>query len=260
MQHRHPSWFTLSTKPKEQVLVMFWKVVTIDSVWNVAKGTHFKNKEKVAIIISLTVNWSSDGGYGGGPDRRRGGYGIRLKIYIHWWSSLIFITIFMVDSYYTIIQVAVVVVAAMVAANLVSLIVMVVMVEVVHLRRFFLTLNAQYRLMMMMIIIIIIFSGGYEGRGGRGRGGFQVLPVLLFFWWCGEDHDTWWFDGMIKIIDMTSSDSDLLGCRWVPETDLLTVSSLTVCAATCFKTTKHPHFYQEHLRPTPQKQSGLVWL
>ena len=200
MQHRHPSWFTLSTKPKEQVLVMFWKVVTIDSVWNVAKGTHFKNKEKVAIIISLTVNWSSDGGYGGGPDRRRGGYGIRLKIYIHWWSSLIFITIFMVDSYYTIIQVAVVVVAAMVAANLVSLIVMVVMVEVVHLRRFFLTLNAQYRLMMMMIIIIIIFSGGYEGRGGRGRGGFQVSAFIFLMVWGGSwymmiwlyDKDNWY--------------------------------------------------------------------
>ena len=71
------------------------------------------------------------------------------------------------------------VVAAMVAANLVSLIVMVVMVEVVHLRRFFLTLNAQYRLMMMMIIIIIIFSGGYEGRGGRGRGGFQVSAFIF---------------------------------------------------------------------------------
>ena len=32
-------------------------------------------------MISLTVNLSSDGGYGGGPDRRRGGYGINTSKY-----------------------------------------------------------------------------------------------------------------------------------------------------------------------------------
>ena len=62
-------------KLKKQTLVMFWnKLQRLDltlKISVIAKKIICKKKKNKIVYLQLF----SDGGYGGGPDRRRGGYG-----------------------------------------------------------------------------------------------------------------------------------------------------------------------------------------